>query len=180
MITLVLGGARSGKSALAESLAPPSSVTYIATATAGDADMAERIRLHRARRPGDWVTVESGPDLAAAVRDAPGFVLVDSLTSWVARCPQFEADAAGLCQALVVRHGDAVVVSDEVGLGVHPSTGEGRLFRDALGVVNQAVSEAADEVVLVVAGRALRLDRPEALVTARLTSPVPGRGADRA
>ena len=155
MITLVLGGARSGKSAVAERLAGDGPVTYVATAVA--ADMPERVAAHRARRPSTWTTVETD-DLVGAL-GAPGTVLVDSLTAWVARAPAFAVDVDRLCRALAGRAGDTVAVSDEVGLGVHPSTEAGRLFRDALGLVNEAVAAVADDVLLVVAGRVLHLDR---------------------
>jgi adenosyl cobinamide kinase/adenosyl cobinamide phosphate guanylyltransferase len=159
MITLVLGGARSGKSAVAERIVSPApSVTYIATGTATDEEMATRIEAHRRRRPTSWSTVEvSGETLPQAVRSAPGSLLLDSLTTWVAAAPSFRVDVAGLQSALVDRDGDAVVVSDEVGLGVHPSTEAGRHFRDALGVVNRSVADVAGDVLLVVAGRTLRL-----------------------
>lgn len=158
-VTLVLGGARSGKSALAERRAGPGAVTYVATGAAdpGDPDMAARIAAHRSRRASTWTTIETD-DPAVAVRDSPGTVIVDSLTTWVARAPGFTVDADALCLALAGHEGTAIVVSDEVGLGVHPSTDAGRLFRDALGLVNQAVAAVAGEVLLVVAGRTLRLD----------------------
>jgi adenosylcobinamide kinase/adenosylcobinamide-phosphate guanylyltransferase len=158
-VTLVLGGARSGKSAVAERRAGAGPVTYVATWLPGsaDADMAARIAVHRARRPPAWTTVETA-DVAGAVRGCSGRVLVDSLTTWVGGAPDFAVDVESLCGALV-DHGDAVVVSDEVGFGVHPSSDAGRRFRDALGLVNQAVSAVADEALLVVAGRVLRLDR---------------------
>ena len=156
MITLVLGGARSGKSAVAERLAGPGPVTYVATGLA--ADMPERVAAHRARRPAAWTTVES-QDLLGALAPLQGTVLVDSLTAWVVAADGFSVDVDALCGALAAHDGDVVVVSDEVGLGVHPSTEAGRSFRDALGVVNQAVAAAAGDVLLVVAGRALRLER---------------------
>ena len=156
MITLVLGGARSGKSAVAERLAGPGPVTYVATGLA--ADMPERVAAHRARRPAAWTTVEA-QDLLGALAPLQGTVLVDSLTAWVAAADGFSVDVDALCGALAAHDGDVVVVSDEVGLGVHPSTEAGRSFRDALGVVNQAVAAAAGDVLLVVAGRALRLER---------------------
>ena len=157
MITLVLGGARSGKSAVAERLVS-GDITYVATGIASDADMAARIELHRARRPTSWTTVECGADLVGALRSVQGTALVDALGTWLAQQPEFACDAEGLCDALRDREGDTVVVSDEVGLGVHPSTEIGRRFRDALGVVNQRVAAIADEVMLVVAGRVLRLE----------------------
>lgn len=162
MITLVLGGARSGKSEVAERLVTRlgADVTYVATgAVDGDADMAARIEAHRARRPWTWSTVEAGTDLGSVLRSIEGPVLLDALGTWLARAEGFVADGGDLCAALRERHGDTVVVSDEVGLGVHPSTDAGRRFRDALGLLNQEVAEVADEVLLVVAGRALRLDR---------------------
>lgn len=160
MITLVLGGARSGKSAVAERRAGDGPVTYIATFVGDDddRDMAARVAAHQARRPAHWTTVETA-DLVGAVRAAePGTVLVDSLTTWVAGSTGYAVDAAGLGLAMGSHAGDVIVVSDEVGLGVHPSTEDGRRFRDALGMVNQAVSAVADVALLVVAGRVLRLD----------------------
>lgn len=169
MITLVLGGARSGKSAVAERLvsALGDDVTYVATAAddPADADFARRIAEHRARRPPGWTTVEAGADLPAALADLDGPVLVDSLGSWVAGCHDGAADApvdvAALCDALRRRNGPTVVVSEEVGLGVHPSTEVGRRFRDTLGLVNAAVADVAGDVWLVVAGRLLPLSRAD-------------------
>jgi len=191
VITFVLGGARSGKSAVAERLvallAPP--VTYVATLDVGDdADLAVRVEAHRARRPAAWGTVQVGPgrpdssgsapvdvgpgapperpaparlpSLAEALRGASGSVLVDSLGPWVAASPSMEVDAGALCAALVERDGDTVVVSEEVGMSVHPATEEGLRFRDALGTVNQSVAACAHEVLLVVAGCTLPLRRP--------------------
>jgi adenosylcobinamide kinase / adenosylcobinamide-phosphate guanylyltransferase len=158
-VTLVLGGARSGKSAVAERLAGDGPVTYVATFVddGDDPDMAARVAAHRARRPAAWDTVETD-DVISAVRESTGTVLVDSLTTWVGGAPGFAVDAAGLCLALGGHAGDVILVSDEVGFGVHPSSEPGRRFRDALGLVNQAVSAVADEALLVVAGRVLRLD----------------------
>ena len=155
-VTLVLGGARSGKSAVAERRAGAGAVTYVATGLA--AEMPERVAAHRARRPAAWSTVET-QNLVRALSESQGTVLVDSLTAWVAAAEGFAVDTDGLCRALAAHDGHVVVVSDEVGLGVHPSTDVGRRFRDALGLVNQAVAGVADEVLLVVAGRALHLDR---------------------
>lgn len=167
MIVVVLGGARSGKSVVAEELAVrlPEPVTFIATALpetlAGDADMAARVAVHRARRPSGWRTVEAGHDLVPAVASAEGTIVIDGLGTWVAGQPDFHADAGELCRTLVGRGRDSVVVSDEVGLGVHPTSDAGRRFRDALGEVNQAVAAIADEVLFVVAGHALRLEKPD-------------------
>jgi adenosylcobinamide kinase / adenosylcobinamide-phosphate guanylyltransferase len=165
VITLLLGGAASGKSAAAEQLAAalPPPVTYIATwvRSPDDADMEARVAAHRARRPPSWGLVEAaGADLVPVLGATEGTVLVDTLGTWVAGCPAFAAPCGDLCRALVSRAGDTVVVSDEVGLGVHPSSAAGREFRDALGAVNQAVAAVADDVWLVVAGRLLALERP--------------------
>ena len=191
MITLVLGGARSGKSAVAERIvslmAPP--VTYVATLDVGDdADLAARVEVHRARRPPTWGTVQVGPgrpgspgsapaeagsgaapdrpatvglpSLPEALRRVSGSVLVDALGPWVAASPDMEVDTEALCAALVERHGDTVIVSEEVGMSVHPATEAGRRFRDALGTVNQSVAACAHEVLLVVAGCTLPLRGP--------------------
>jgi adenosylcobinamide kinase/adenosylcobinamide-phosphate guanylyltransferase len=163
-VVLVLGGARSGKSALAEALAEEladgSGVTYLATGwvpDGSDPGWAARVAAHRLRRPTGWSTVEVAGDLAGPLRAAHGVVLVDSLGTWVSGAPRFAVDARGLVDALQGRDGDTVVVSDEVGLGVHPETAAGIAFRDALGDLNRVVAAVADEAVLVVAGRPLRL-----------------------
>lgn len=160
MLTLVLGGARSGKSAIAEHLAARAGlpVTYVATVRVGDdADLAERIAIHQSRRPSHWVTIECGGDLAGVARAVVGTVMIDSLGPWLAGLPDMATDVDELCAALSQRSGDTIVVSDEVGMGVHPATAEGREFRDALGALNQSVARVADVVLLVVAGRALEL-----------------------
>ena len=165
MITLVLGGTRSGKSEVAETLVAggPGPVTYVATGQATDDAMAARIAAHRTRRPPDWATVEAGPDLPAVLARLAGPVLVDSLGTWVAGHADLAPDTARLCAALRSRAaggtGDTVVVSEEVGLGVHATTDVGRRFADALGTLNRAVADEADRVYLVVAGRVLPLDR---------------------
>ena len=155
MITLVLGGARSGKSGVAESLAEDASntVTYLATGVVGaDADFARRIAEHRRRRPATWATLECGAALVEALAGLEGTVVVDALGTWLAAHDDFEVDAKALLDALDARSGDSIVVSDEVGLGVHPESAVGRAFRDALGRLNQAVAARADTVLLVVAG----------------------------
>ena len=157
-LTLVLGGARSGKSELAESMVD-GDVVYVATGEVTDDDMGARIAAHKLRRPPAWETVECSDDLAGALRAiaAERTVLVDSLGTWVARLDGFDADTSRLVDSLRARTGTTVVVSEEVGLGVHPETEVGRRWRDALGDVNRAVADAVDEVLLVVAGRTLRL-----------------------
>lgn len=170
VITLVLGGSRSGKSVIAERrlLRSESPVVYISTLllSQADEDMQVRILRHRARRPASWKTIELGPgdDLATVVQDCPGNVLVDSLGTWVAGFDGFVVSCEKLVSALSFRREtgyETVLVSDEVGFGVHPPTEVGRRFRDALGELNQAIAAVADEVLLAVAGRALSLPRDE-------------------
>ncbi len=164
MITLVLGGARSGKSLVAERLAArcPPPVTYVATLiVADDTELGQRVAAHRARRPADWSSLEVATGLPDALRQLAGTALVDSLGAWLAGHDGHAVDTDGLCTALLTRTGDTVLVSDEVGLGVHPSSEVGRHFRDALGSLNQAVAAVADQVLLVVAGRVLTLATAE-------------------
>jgi adenosylcobinamide kinase/adenosylcobinamide-phosphate guanylyltransferase len=164
VITLVLGGARSGKSEVGERLLSglPPPRTYVATWApdpgAPDEDMAHRVACHRDRRPEDWALVEiEDGDLAASVASLGGSVLIDGLATWLSQVAGFGGDGVELGDVLRRRAGDTVVVSDEVGMGVHPETPVGRRFRDELGRVNREVADAADEVLLVVAGRTLRL-----------------------
>ena len=163
---LVLGGARSGKSNLANRLGGDSgrSVTYIATATAGDAEMEERIRSHRRTRSPRWKTVEEPIDLLAAVRaTAPeSFLVVDCLTLWVTNMllagrTSEEVRAVAISVAGELADRSAVVVSNEVGLGIVPANELSRTFRDTLGVVNAEFAELAERSVLMVAGRAVEL-----------------------
>lgn len=163
-VTLVLGGTRSGKSVVAESIAASTAgrVTYVATARVApdDADHQARIAAHRDRRPAEWSTIECPVpgDLPAVLAGIDGTVLVDSLGSWVGGHPDLTAvDAGPVVDALVARAGITVVVSDEVGLAVHAPTELGRAFVDAMGTVNQQVSAIAERAVLVVAGRVLEL-----------------------
>jgi adenosylcobinamide kinase/adenosylcobinamide-phosphate guanylyltransferase len=164
-VTLVLGGTRSGKSTVAERLAAErassggGTVTYVATASVTDEEMARRVAAHQARRPTTWNTVElaSSAELPAVLVHLDGSVLVDSLGTWVASAPDLDVDAAALVHALQVRSGSTVLVSEEVGLAVHPATAVGRAFVDALGHLNQTVAAVAERVLLVVAGRTLEL-----------------------
>ncbi|GAC1375050.1 MAG: bifunctional adenosylcobinamide kinase/adenosylcobinamide-phosphate guanylyltransferase [Acidimicrobiales bacterium] len=140
-------------------------MTYVATFVpedSPDADMTRRVALHRQRRPPEWglEEVPRGGDLPAYLRRVSGVALVDTLGTWVGGSAGFEVDTDALCAALVERAGDTIVVSDEVGMGVHPSSAEGRKFRDALGQVNAAVSRVANEAWLVVAGRVVSLADP--------------------
>jgi adenosylcobinamide kinase/adenosylcobinamide-phosphate guanylyltransferase len=161
VITLVLGGARSGKSEVAEGVARRvgGRVAYFATADLSEPGMRERAERHRGRRPAEWETreVDTPSELPRALAAHEGTALVDSLGVWLARLPGFAADPGVLCGALEGRSGDSVLVSDEVGLGVHPSTAAGMEFRDRLGELNRRVASVADEVILVVAGRPLAL-----------------------
>ena len=165
-VTLVLGGARSGKSRHAEALilGAAASATYIATAEPGDAEMAARIAEHRARRGAFWRTVEEPLDLAAAIRaytDPARPILVDCLTLWLSnllgagRVVTHESET--LCAALRDAGGPVVLVANEVGLGLVPETPLGRAFRDAAGRLNQQVAALADRVVFVAAGLPLVL-----------------------
>jgi adenosylcobinamide kinase/adenosylcobinamide-phosphate guanylyltransferase len=169
--TLVLGGARSGKSAHAEALlAAEPAVTYLATGgmREGDPEWAQRVRLHRARRPDSWRTVET-TDVASELRSAAHPLLLDCLGTWLtARMDQHRvwdggaldgvhADIDELVAAWQDCPAKAAAVSNEVGSGVVPATASGRLFRDLLGVLNARMAAASDEVVLMVAGRPLRL-----------------------
>ena len=164
-VTLVLGGARSGKSRHAEGLvagfAPP--WLYVATAEAGDGEMAARIAAHRARRGVDWRTIEAPRDVAGVIAGAPAgaAVLVDCLTLWLSNLMLADADIAAETDRLIGALADArrpvVMVSNEVGLGIVPDHPLGRKFRDLQGVLNQRMAARADRVVLVVAGLPLAL-----------------------
>jgi adenosylcobinamide kinase/adenosylcobinamide-phosphate guanylyltransferase len=171
-ITLILGGARSGKSAYAEELAAEmgQSVLYIATATAetSDAEMVERVAQHRLRRPPHWRTLEASRNVDAALStlpERPDAILLDCLTLLVSNIvlameerPPAEVEAAALAEVEAIvaaqqRLGvPLIVVSSEVGLGIAPAYPLGRLYRDILGRVNQRVAAAAGRVVLLVAG----------------------------
>jgi adenosyl cobinamide kinase/adenosyl cobinamide phosphate guanylyltransferase len=164
-LVVVLGGARSGKSALAARLVGEAA-TLIATATAGDAEMEERIRRHRAERPAMWTTVEEAVDLAAALTSVqPGRpAVVDCLSLWVSNLmetgwadPVIEDEAKAVASVAAARDGLTVAVSNEVGLGIVPATAIGRRYRDLLGRTNAAWALAADRALLVVAGRTLEL-----------------------
>lgn len=162
MKTLVLGGARSGKSLVAERLVARSAspITYLATLrVADDADLATRVDAHRRRRPPNWATIECGEDLATVLSATSGTVLIDSLGPWLAGLDSLDGLVSSLCDAVRERIGDTVLVSDEVGLSVHPETEVGRTFRDALGTLNQGLAEVCDDVLFVIAGRVLNLPK---------------------
>ncbi len=165
-VTLVLGGARSGKSALAEREIARTGLPafYIATAEVHDAEMAERIERHRMRRGSDWTTIEEPLDLAGALDSWIGptrAVLVDCLTLWLANLMAARhgiADEVGvLCQILGRADGPVVLVSNEVGCGIVPDNALARRFRDEAGTMNQRIAACAGRVVLVAAGLPLEL-----------------------
>ncbi len=169
MRKLILGGARSGKSALAVRLARSSglAVTFVATATAGDAEMAERIARHRAARPPGWRVVEEPTALAAVLRAecaSDRLVVVDCLTLWLSNLLLAEAplepERAAFLDALPALPGRVLLVANEVGLGIVPENALARRFRDEQGALNQAVATLCDRVTLVTAGLPIVLKGP--------------------
>lgn len=159
-LTLVLGGARSGKSRQAEGLVKSVAGPwyYLATAQAYDDEMRERIVHHRAQRGGGWITVEEPIDLAGAIVSIPSPqpVLIDCLTLWLTNLMLGEHDLEraylALEQALDARSGPVVMVSNEVGLGIVPDNGLARRFRDAQGLLNQRMAQRSQSVLFMVAG----------------------------
>jgi len=168
-LVLLLGGARSGKSALAVALAQASRlpVSFLATAEARDEEMSERIARHRADRPAEWTTIEEPLELAGAI-DAVGAdscLVLDCLSLWVANMLERGADeglieerAREAAARVAARSRLSIAVSNEVGLGIVPVTELGRRYRDVLGRVNMLWAEAASGSALVVAGRVLNLE----------------------
>lgn len=163
--TLFVGGARSGKSRLAQSAceALPGPWTYIATAQAWDDEMADRIARHRADRGEGWQTVECPVALPQAIRRADGPVLVDCLTLWLTNVMLGGHDVArhgdDLIAAIRAARHPLMLVSNEVGLGIVPEHPLGRAFRDEAGRLNQAAAAAVDRCWFVVAGMVLPLER---------------------
>lgn len=168
--TLVLGGARSGKSRMAESLARETGLrrVYVATAQAFDDEMAERIARHRADRAADgWTTIEEplGLPMVLAREARPDTVLlVDCLTLWLSNLMlgerNIEASQTAFLSMLRGAKGPVILVSNEVGMGIVPETSLGRQFRDAQGRLNQAVADVCAKVVFVAAGLPLVLKSP--------------------
>ena len=167
-LTVLLGGARCGKSRLAVELAVASGapVTFVATGEPGDEEMAARIAAHRAERPENWITVEEPYALESAVSAAaPSHTLiVDCLTLWTANALARDEDATRVLEsatsaaaAAARRDALTIAVSNEVGLGIVPVEPLARTYRDLLGSVNRAWVEASADAAFVVAGRALRL-----------------------
>jgi adenosylcobinamide kinase/adenosylcobinamide-phosphate guanylyltransferase len=171
-VVLVLGGVRSGKSRYAQELAARGKrVAVIATAQACDDDMRQRIARHRAERPAHWTTFETPVALADTLLECGNqfdTILIDCLTVWTSNVMEQEAGdearalahADRLAEALRRISATVILVSNEVGSGVHPETEIGCAFRDLLGFVNQRVAAAADEVILLVAGCPLTIKQP--------------------
>jgi adenosylcobinamide kinase/adenosylcobinamide-phosphate guanylyltransferase len=173
MLTVLLGGARSGKSALAERWAAHhaargGSVAVLATGERLDDEMRARIDRHRADRPDGWVTIEEPLDLAGGVGAAApdDLLVVDCLTTWLGNVmfhdPLLDVDAAvaAMLAAVAARTGHTVVITNEVGLGIVPGDAITREYRDVLGRINRELVAAADAAYLIVAGQALALSEP--------------------
>ena len=182
MHSLILGGARSGKSALAERLAQDSAldVVYVATAQAGDAEMSARIAYHRAQRPAHWACVEEPLALADTLRAQARHdrcVLVDCLTLWLSNLlglqddSRWPAERDALLQVLPTLPGQIVFVSNEVGLGVVPMGELSRRFVDEAGRLHQALGAGCDRVIFVAAGL------PLVLKGSAVTDAAPAHGA---
>jgi adenosylcobinamide kinase / adenosylcobinamide-phosphate guanylyltransferase len=174
-LILALGGTRSGKSrfglATAVRLAGEGRAWFLATASPGDPELDDRIRRHRAQRPADWPTIDVGRDLAAAVAVTQPAepILVDGLTLWLATLlgddtpdidPILDGPVDAAYQAIAARPGPAVVVSDEVGLGIVPMHANARVYRDLVGIAHQRLAAIADEAYLFVAGLPVTLKGP--------------------
>lgn len=163
MLTLILGGVRSGKSRLAERLATRGGgpVCYVATATAGDGEMRRRIAAHRHRRPPDWTVIEEPIHLAAALRpqaDAGRPVIVDCLTLWLTNLlvagdeTQWQRERQGLLNALSGLAGEVYLVANEASLGITPLGALSRRFLDEAGCLHQDLAQRCERVLLTVAG----------------------------
>ena len=168
MKELVLGGARSGKSAYAQRRATASglSVTVVVTGSAGDDEMAERIAHHRAARPAEWRVVEAPRALAAALREAaaPGrCLIVDCLTLWLVNVidGDFAVEREALLDLLPTLPGEVIFVANEIGLGIVPLGAETRRFRDEAGRLNQDLAATCERVTFVAAGLPLALKTPQ-------------------
>ncbi len=162
MITLVLGGARSGKSQYAEKLIEKKGGGfYLATSRVWDAEMAERVQIHQQRRNELWQTIEEPVHIHDLIVQAEQPMLVDCLTLWLSNLMEEEADIEAetqrLCTALKAAQSDIVLVSNEVGLGIVPDNALARKFRDHAGRLNQAVAQTADRVLFMAAGLPLTM-----------------------
>jgi adenosylcobinamide kinase / adenosylcobinamide-phosphate guanylyltransferase len=176
MVSLVIGGARSGKSRFAQSLGSNARrAFYIATARPEDTEMEARITRHRQQRPAHWCTVEAPLEIADAVerlRSECDFLLLDCLTVWLSNyCwhhrerAEHEIETAALAEvarvAAAATEAHVVIVTNEVGCGIVPETPLGRFFRDLQGRINQETARLADRVILVVAGIPITVKQPE-------------------
>jgi adenosyl cobinamide kinase/adenosyl cobinamide phosphate guanylyltransferase len=177
-LTLLIGGARSGKSALAVRMAMSTGrpVVVLVTGQATDEEMAERIRRHRAGRPDEWPTIEAPTELAAAIESCPpaSTLIVDCLTLWVANllatgCTDRDVEERAVRGARLAgsRPGSTFAVSNEVGSGIVPVNDLARRYRDVLGRTNQLWAQAADRALLAIAGRVLPLDDPAKIIDGR-------------
>ena len=168
-LTVLIGGARSGKSdaALAMAAKWDGPVTFVATAEARDEDMAGRIERHRAARPSDWTTVET-TDVVSVLSDEGSFVIVDCITLLVSRLMERELADDDIVEAIrdlarvaASRTAPTVVITNEVGSGIVPDNALARRFRDLLGTANRTLADAAERTLLIVAGRAMQLGEIE-------------------
>jgi adenosylcobinamide kinase/adenosylcobinamide-phosphate guanylyltransferase len=162
---LITGGARSGKSGIAETMALSFGLpaVYVATATVGDEEMAARIAAHRARRGAEWITHAEPLDLPSVLKatDGHGPRLVDCLTLWLSNVifagRDWREEAQHLIDALYLQSGPVILVTNEVGSGIVPDNRLSRDFRDAAGIINQQVAAMADEVYLAVCGLPMKV-----------------------
>ena len=167
-LTLILGGASSGKSAYAERLTLATGLTpvYLATGLAGDGEMADKIERHQARRGPEWQLIEAPLDLSSPLHSLTlrHVVLLDCLTLWLSNHMELnhniEAETTALLSSIHASKAQVIAVSNEIGLGLVPASPLGRAFRDAQGQLNQRFAEAADTVTFVAAGLPLSLKAP--------------------
>jgi adenosylcobinamide kinase/adenosylcobinamide-phosphate guanylyltransferase len=172
--TLIIGGARSGKSALALEIARKwgGAVTFIATAEARDEEMAERIAQHRAERDPAWSTLEAPIEVAEAISATPpeALIILDCLTLWVSNLfdrgieRDGEARARDAIAALGRRATPSLVITNEVGSGIVPDNANARRYRDLLGTINSMFASDARNVLLISAGRVLPMKKPEEVI----------------
>ena len=171
-LTLITGGARSGKSTLAQRIgeAWPGNVYFVATARAGDDDMAERIEKHRLSRPQSWSTIESPLEVLSDLQRIPedALIIFDCLTMWVANHllggaenEEIEQATAALVKLFDSRESPTIVVTNDVGLGIVPDNELARRYRDTLGRVNQLVAESATMTLFASCGKVTRLEKLE-------------------
>jgi adenosyl cobinamide kinase/adenosyl cobinamide phosphate guanylyltransferase len=165
-VVLITGGARSGKSQMALELASGNSPKiFLATAEALDQEMLDRIRKHKLDRGNDWITIEEPVSVAQALDDHPGeTIVVDCITLWLSNLlmrsydqQKIEAEVARVSEALRRRKAPAIIVTNEVGMGIVPEHASGRLFRDLAGMANQKIAKIAHRVVFMVSGLPLYL-----------------------